>query len=108
MKSKVAIDFTDGNGIFRLEFNDTKQIDELICTLFEMCQDLERQIDIEKNRRREKQRRYEKRKHRRDNRKVKDTFKELESNLDSWNKENKSNVSFYKFLNDLIRSLENR
>lgn len=104
MKPKVAIDFTDvecGDGIVRLEFNDTEQIDELICTLYEMRQDLKEQIEYEKHRRRDK------RKRRRDNRKVKDTFNELESILDSWNKGNKSNVSFHKFLNDLIRLLEN-
>lgn len=60
MKPKVAIDFTDGNGIFRIEFNDTEKIDELICTLYEMRQDLEEQI------KREKQRRCEKRKRRND------------------------------------------
>lgn len=105
MKPKVAIDFTDSEGgdcIVRLVFNDTNQIDELICTLYEMRQDLEKQIECEKHRR------CEKRKRRMDNRKVKDTFKELEAILDSQNKENKSNISFYKFLNDLIESLENR
>lgn len=64
MKPKVAIDFTDvegGDGIVRLEFNDTEQIDELICTLFEMRQDLEEQIEREKQRRCEKRKRRNKR-----------------------------------------------
>lgn len=64
MKPKVAIDFTDvegGGGVVRLEFNDTNQIDELICTLSEMRQDLEKQIECEKHRR------YENRKRRKNN-----------------------------------------